>query len=468
MVITISNQREFILKKSFLWQALILSAALLGVTACSSDDEDTSSDASYIQFYNASPNSTSARLSMDEYEYTGVDFADSMARYSYSTGSVELAVIGNDELGDAQTLYEQSIDLGNDEEHLFMLVGDYHSPEFIDINYQREEMDELNSDEDEDYSKMQVLVAHTAMNSAGFDVYIGLYGREFIDATLISEVNYKEHSEAVIFDTGDYILYLTEPNSMEPVYTTASMSLSTNTVYKLIIRESFGPGTPNITIDAVDSTSTPVTYANVDAHAEFRLFNALSEQGSIDAEMINHIGVIQVNNIEVGKASGFEEIDFDDYAVQIQQSDSGEVLANNLLVTFNQDESRSIFVYQDESGGVRGMTLTHDLRPRAFEYQMNFANLVHEFEDLTVYFVRASETIESAEYKIDNADFAELNSLTIPSGEYEISVVQQDDNDDLTLLYQSELLSLDGGGSYSMALIKDSSMPLGYQLSLFQ
>ena len=456
------------MKKSFLWQALILSAALLGVTACSSDDEDTSSDASYIQFYNASPNSTSARLSMDEYEYTGVDFADSMARYSYSTGSVELAVIGNDELGDVQTLYEQSIDLGNDEEHLFMLVGDYHSPEFIDINYQREEMDELNSDEDEDYSKMQVLVAHTAMNSAGFDVYIGLYGREFIDATLLSEVNYKEHSEAVIFDTGDYILYLTEPNSMEPVYTTASMSLSTNTVYKLIIRESFGPGTPNITIDAVDSTSTPVTYANVDAHAEFRLFNALSEQGSIDAEMINHIGVIQVNNIEVGKVSGFEEIDFDDYAVQIQQSDSGEVLANNLLVTFNQDESRSILIYQDESGGVRGMTLTHDLRPRAFEYQMNFANLVHEFEDLTVYFVRASETIESAEYKIDNADFAELNSLTIPSGEYEISVVQQDDNDDLTLLYQSELLSLDGGGSYSMALIKDSSMPLGYQLSLFQ
>jgi len=456
------------LKKSFLWQALILSAALLGVTACSSDDEDTSSDASYIQFYNASPNSTSARLSMDEYEYTGVDFADSMARYSYSTGSVELAVIGNDELGDAQTIYEQSIDLGNDEEHLFMLLGDYYSPEFIDINYQREEMDELNSDEDEDYSKMQVLVAHTAMNSEGFDVYIGLYGREFIDATLISEVNYKEHSESVIFDTGDYILYLTEPNSMEPVYTTASMSLSTNTVYKLIIRESFGPGTPNITIDAVDSTSTPVTYANVDAHAEFRLFNALSEQGSIDAEMINHIGVIQVNNIEVGKVSGFEEIDFDDYAVQIQQSDSGEVLANNLLVTFNQDESRSILIYQDESGGVRGMTLTHDLRPRAFEYQMNFANLVHEFEDLTVYFVRASETIESAEYKIDNADFAELNSLTIPSGEYEISVVQQDDNDDLTLLYQSELLSLDGGGSYSMALIKDSSMPLGYQLSLFQ
>lgn len=467
MVITIGNQREFILKKSFLWQALILSGALLGMTACSSDDEDSSSDVSYIQFYNASSNSTSARLSMDEYEYTEVDFADSMARYSYSTGSVELAIVGNDELGDDQTVYEQSLNLGNDEEHLFMLIGDYHSPEFIDINYQREEMDELNSDEDEDYSKMQLLVAHTAMNSAGFDVYIGLYGREFIDATLIGEVNYRDHSDSVIFDTGDYILYLTEPDSLEPIYTTASMSLSTNTVYKLIIRESFGPDTPNITIDSVDSTSSPVTYANVDAHAEFRLFNGLSEQGSIDAGMTNHLGAIQVNDIEVGKVSEFKEIDFDDYAVQIQQSDSGEILANNLLVTFNQDESRSIFVYQDETGGVRGMTQTHDLRPRAFEYQMNFANLVHEFEDLTVYFVRSSETIESAEYKIDNADFAELNSLTIPSGEYEISVVQQDDNDDLTLLYQSELLSLEGGGNYSMALIKDSSMPLGYQLSLF-
>ncbi|WP_299790732.1 hypothetical protein [uncultured Shewanella sp.] len=456
------------MKTSFLWQTLILSGALLGMTGCSSDDEDTTSDASYIQFYNASPNSTAARLSMDEYEYTGVDFADSMARYSYTTGSVELAIIGNDEHGDDLTIYEQSLEMVDGEEHLFMLVGDYHSPEFWDISYQRGEMDELNSDEDEDYSKMQLLVAHAAMNSAGFDVYIGIEGREFIDATLLGEVNYKEYSDSVIFDTGDYTLYLTEPGSREPIYTTANMSLSTNTVYKLIIRESFGPGTPGITIDSVDSTSTPVNYANIDAHAEFRVFNGLSEQGSIDVEMTSHSSAIELAGIAVGQVSEFREIAFDDYGVSIEASDSAEVLANNLLVTFNQDESRSIFVYQDEEGGVKGMTFTQDLRPRAFEYQMNFANLVHEFEDLTVYFVRSSETIESAEYKLDDVDFAELNALTIPSGEYEISVVQQDDSDNLTLLYQSELLTLEGGGHYSMALIKDSTMSLGYKLSLFQ
>ncbi|ACJ27485.1 Conserved hypothetical protein [Shewanella piezotolerans WP3] len=113
------------------------------------------------------------------------------------------------------------------------------------------------------------------------------------------------------------------------------------------------------------------------------------------------------------------------------------------------------------------MTLTHDHRPRAFTHQIDLANLVFDYEALDVYFVKPTETIESAEYKLSYVEFTELETLSIASGEYEINVVFEDDNETLTLLYQSEPISFDSAGNHTMVLHKDDSQPLGYLISTF-
>ena len=452
------------MKKQLLGYAFLLSGLLIGTTACSSDDEESSTDASFIQLYNASANSTSLSLSLDDYQYTSVDYANAMPKYTYATGEVELEVIGEDEIGDEIVNYQETLNLNSGEHHLFMLVGDYHSPEFMDVSYQTTEMDELNDDEEVDYSKMQVLVVHTAMDADAFDVYIGVGGREFIDASFLDSLSYKESSLGVTLDTGDYVIYLTEHGSLEPVYITTSLSLSSETVYKLIIRDSFGPGKLNITIDNVDSTSGADNYANILATAEFRLFNGLNKQGDIDVLVTNNGNKIAFKGMELGQSTAFQSVDFDDYGVTIIQSESQSVLANNLLVTFNQDETKSMLLYQDVEDRIKGLTLVHDLRPRAYESEVNFANLAHQYDDLNIYFVSQSETIESAEYYIGGGDFAEIKSLDLPIGDYEVSVVYEDDNGDLTLLYQSEIFDFEAS-QYTLVLYADDTQPLGFQLA---
>lgn len=443
----------------------LLSALLIGVTGCGSDDEEGATDASYVQFYNASANSTSLSLSLDDYQYSAVDYANAMPKYAYATGDTELEIVGRDDIGDELVNYQYSLDLNNAEHHLFMLVGDYHSPEFMDMAYDTEEMDGFNDDESADLSKMQVLVGHTAMSAGAFDVYIGVNGREFIDATLLDNLSYKGSSTSTVFDTGEYVIYLTESGMLEPIYTTAALSLLSKTVYKLIIRDSFGPGSPDVTIDNVDSTSGADNYANIEANAEFRVFNSLSEHGLIDVKVKNNGTDVEMKGIELGQVTAFQAVDFDDYGVTITQGDSQQELANNLLVTFNQDESKSMLIYQNESGQIKGLTLVHDLRPRAYESQISFANLAHQYDDIDLYFVSASETIESASNKRENVGFAETTSLILPLGDYEINVVHQDDNGNLTLLYQSEPKAF-SNSQYTLALYQDDTEVLGYRVAI--
>ena len=122
-------------------------------------------------------------------------------------------------------------------------------------------------------------------------------------------------------------------------------------------------------------------------------------------------------------------------------------------------------VSQDADEKIKGLTLLHDLRPRAFESEVSFANLAHEYDDLNIYFVSQSETIESAEYYIEGIDFTEIKSLDLATGDYEVSVVYEDDNGDLTLLYQSENFGFEAS-QYTLVLYADDTQPLGFKLAI--
>ncbi|ACJ27484.1 Conserved hypothetical protein [Shewanella piezotolerans WP3] len=309
--------------------------AVATVAACSSDDESDSSSEAYVQYYNASPNSTATALVLDGYQYTAIDYADSQPRYVYGTGTVEMEVVGSDELGDEISLYTSSLSLANGDEHFFVLTGDYSEPELLDIQYDRTEMDELNDDDSDDYSKMQVLVAHAAVGEATYDVYFAKEGEDFNAAAMLDSLSYKSNSGEVMFDTGEYVLYLAETGASVPIYTTATLDLSSNTVYKFVIRNSYGPGMPKLTIDAVDSTGSPTQYANIDANAEYRVFNALINAEEIDITMSSNQETQHLYDLEQYELSEFTAIGYSDYGVTIIDNSANEILANNLLVTFN-------------------------------------------------------------------------------------------------------------------------------------
>ncbi|MCL1067878.1 hypothetical protein L2735_13865 [Shewanella olleyana] len=436
------------------------SVALVGCD--SSDDSDESSDSSaYVQYYNASANSTATSLVLDDYEYSDIEFGDSMPRYGYDTGSVEMEIYGQDENEDTVTIYSEDMNFSNGDNHLFVLYGDYHSPELLDISYERSDMDDMNDDDDEDYSKMQVLIANVTSEDMAYDAYISLDSDEYQDATMLGSIGYRGYTTELMLDTDEYVIYLTEQGTDEVVYTTESMSLTTETVYKFILRNSFGSGDLKITLDSVDSTSTPVSYTNIDSTADFRIFNGL-EDVTVNVDVESKLESHYLRDIASFTVSDFQQTGFNDYGVTVTNTDSSETILDNVLVTFNQDDIRTLLLYQDDT--VKGMVIEHDMRPRAYEYNVDVVNLSQDYDDLTVYFVNSSETIESAEYTIEDIDFAEQESLVMPQDDYEINVVYESDNGTQTLLYQSELISFDGDTNYSFVLTKDSESQFGYTL----
>ncbi|WP_282166458.1 hypothetical protein [Shewanella japonica] len=436
----------------------------VSLAACDSIDgssDDDSDSVAYVQFYNASADSTATSLVLDDYQYTDVEFGDAMPRYGYDTGSVDMEIYGLDEYEDTVSIYSQTISLSNEANHLYVLYGDYVSPELLDIEYNRSDMDDINDDEDSDDSKMQVLVANVTSEDNAYDAYISLDSDSYQDATMIGSINYGGYTSELMLNTDEYIIYLTEQGTDNVVYTTDSMSLTSETVYKFVLRNSFGSGDLKITLDSVDSTSTPVTYTNIDSTADFRVFNGL-EDTTLDIDVVSKLESHYLKDITPFTTSEYSQTGFNDYGVTVTNAETSEVILDNVLVTFNQDDIRTLLLYRDDT--VKGMVIEHDLRPRAYEYNVDVANLSQDYDDVIVYFVSSTETIESAQYTIENLDFEEQDSLVMPQDDYEINVVYESDNGTQTLLYQSDLISFDGDTNYSFVLTQDSQSQFGYTL----
>lgn len=451
-----------------LGQLILISAVGTVMFGCGSDSSDSSSsDVAYVQYYNASPNSTSTSLVLDDYSYSAIDFADAMPRYGYSTGSADLDVYGQDEDGETVTIYTDTVEMNADDNHLFVLHGDYTEPQLLDINYNREDMDDLNADDDYEYSKMQVLIANVATDEGTFDAYISLDTQDFDEAVMLGSVGYGTYSDSMVLDTEDYIVYLTEAGSTDVVYTTGSMDFTTETVYKLVIRNSFGAGDLKINIDSVDSTTTVDNYAALESTADYRIFNGLETQ-NIDVTISSQQETQYLYDVAAFSVSDYQSTSFNDYGITVKDATTKTQLFNNLLVTFEQDDVKSVLVYQNEDGSVEGMEITQDLRPRAYEYKVDVVNLSYDYDDLSVYFVRDSETIETAEYTLTDLDFVEEQSTTLPEDFYEINIVYEADNGTQTLIYQSETLDISGDSNFTFVLTPDSTSTLGHRLTLLE
>ncbi|WP_394129602.1 hypothetical protein [Shewanella maritima] len=451
---------------NFKLSRLMLGSVLLAsFVGCSSDsDEDTTTQYSYFQYYNASANSTLTALVLDDYTYSGIDFADAIPRYSYSEGSSEVSILGLDEDGNSVELLEADTQFDLDTEHLFVLYGDFHTPQLLDLQFNREDMDDLNDDEDNDYSKMQVLIANVSAEDSSYDAYISLATQSFTEATALGNVGYGEYSQEQVFDTGEYLIYLTEPGSSEVIYTTSIMGLTDNTAYKMLIRPSFGVGELKLVIDSVDSTTTVQSYPALESLASINIYNGLDSQ-DVDIQIASQQETQFVYDIQPFSLSEFQNMGYNDYAVSGVSSADDSSLFDNVLVTFNQDEVYTLIVYSEDDT-VKTMAVSHDLRPRPYESLVAITNLVDVADNLAVYFVRDSETIETAQYQMTDIDFEEQQSELIPHGDYDISIVKTDDNGTQTLMYQSESFEFNGDSNYQFILVPDSTSSFGHRLTL--
>ncbi|MFT5704190.1 MAG: hypothetical protein ACI8SK_000132 [Shewanella sp.] len=450
---------------------LILAFGLvLFVVSCGGDDDDNKKTVAYIQYYNSSPDSTVTYLSLKGKDYKAVNFGQSTSRYATVTGDNELSITGHNSENKKVKFHEQEISLSDKDNHLYILAGKYEKTDFIDIKYNREKLDEENKKKanvDKKITKMQVLAAHTSSGVQKFGVYIGKKDDGFSSAEYFSEIAYKGITESKILTTGKYVIYLTEAGGNEPVFTTPEVNLNAKTVYKLLIRPAFGPSTKGVKLDVVGHGSTVSSLADKNEKVQWRVYNGFEENDKVLAQFKGKSTETHEQEVAKWGLSRFILTNFGDYDVSVSDVATGDVLLNNLLVTYNQSDSKTILLYPDSSDKLKATVVGHNLTPRSYQYQLQLLNLASDTKGLEVYFVRSNETVETAKYKISQWNFTKNLKIRLPKDSYTVTVVKKGDNDTLNLLHR-QALTLKDNLDYTLVLTPDESETWGYRLIAFQ
>ncbi|MDH1471850.1 DUF4397 domain-containing protein [Shewanella sp. GD03713] len=443
----------------------VLTFACLGVTACGGSDnkdEDTSKTDTYVQFYNASVGSTATALKIGDKTYESVNYADAMPRFMSTPGVSAVEVMGKDASNKDISLYKEDIDLKTATDHFFILHGDFASPSLLNINYSRTELDKQNAEADK--SKMQLFIAHTAMDAPAYDAYIAKADQSFADAVMLGSVAYGEVSTPQILDTGDYKVYLAPAGTANVSYTTASINFKTKVPYKLILRESFGASDAKISLDSVDSTTNVRNHVALESSVDFRVFNGLAEH-NVDVKVVSNKQEALFSNVAPFGVTAYQGAEFNDFGVSVFDHTSQAKLLDNVLITLNQDEIKTIFIYEqatEEGSQVKAMEMKQTQTPSPYSFKCDIVSFADK-SNLTLYFLKANDTIETAAYKISAVNPTAPQSLVVPKGEYSIKVIAVE-NGTKTVVYASEMMDFNNEDNVTMVLNKDASTSFGYNL----
>lgn len=440
----------------------------LGLTACGGSDDDNSGtfpDA-YLQFYNGSDNS--ALTSMREADGGGfgsASYGDSTSLFNVDGGDLDLEFFRTDSDDQELIIQELTVNMQDGRKTLVMMSGDFANPTFTPHQFEREEL--------EDHFRLFAIALVSDQSS--YDLYMSDAGAPFEAANLLGTINYEGFQELTYwdgdddsddFDEGDYTVYLTAPGSSEVIFESPTVDFAFATEYVMVIRGTTGAVEGDVQVDLVLNSSSVTSLADTDATAQFRIYNSLNGDATMDVTLDGNDDNGTSLNIASNTITDFTEVEFGDYRLSATSSADANLTFNNRLVTLNQGESKAIVLYQEEDGDLTSLSFSESTLPQEFDKEVFAVNLVPDFADVDLYFVRNDETIESARFLISSIDFGESKSLTLPSDFYELVAVFDDNEDTQVLLDRTAITGINEDQNYIISIELDESSPTGYKIQL--
>ncbi|MCC2617258.1 DUF4397 domain-containing protein [Aestuariibacter halophilus] len=441
-------------------------ALSLGLAGCGgSDDNNSEFPDGYLQFYNGSANSAVTTMSGVEQGTLGsAAFGDATSMFSLDAGDVDIEFYRTDSDDQQVLVDEMTVNLSEGDKTLVMLTGDYSNPVFSEYTFEREDM----------VDHFRLFATSTIETNGSYDVYMSDSGAPFESANLLGTVTYQGFDEFAYwdgdedsddFDEGEYTIYLTAPGGSEVLFESPTINFGFATEYVLAIRESTGAIQDAVQIDLITNSSSVTTYADTDATAQYRIYNSLDGDATLTVSLDGNDTEGQEIALDANTLSDFTDIEFGDYRLSAQNADAS-LSFNNRLVTLNQGQSKAIVLYMDAEQKLSSLSFAESNLPQVYDKEVRAVNLVPDFVDVDLYFVRKDETIESAQFVLSSIDFGESKELSLPSDFYELIAVYDGNEDTQQLLDRTQLLGLNEEQNYIITIEPSTDSPTGYAISL--
>ncbi len=447
---------------SFRLASIALSSAVL--FGCGgSDDTDSDYTSAYVQFYNASPNGATVTMRDEEGSSFGTaQFADTTALYTVVSEDYEFEFIRTDADDQEVVVDTLSTTLREGEKNIIILSGDFADPRLNEYTFERETL--------EDHFRLMGITV--TANEARYDMYLSDAGQPFEAATLLGTVEHDTLTEyeywdgdddSEHFDEGEYTIYLTLPGETDVIFESPTVDFEYDTEYVLAIRDLAGAIQTGIAVDVILNSSSLTSITDVEASSQYRVYNSTNFDGGIEFALDGATDSAPITIAE-GGLTDFIEIDFGDYQLNATSDDATENLTNQ-LVTLNQGESKAIVIYYDGTQ-LKASTFIESGLPQSYDKTINFINTVPDYDAVDFYLVRKDETVDTAEYRINNVEFGEADVETLPADYYEIIAVYEEGEETL-LLDRTELIGLVDEANYIISL-EPGDQPDEYEIIISQ
>ena len=452
---------------SGLKMVVVSSFLLMGVSACSDSDDSSSSDYSYayLQFYNASPNGANVEMrEVDGDSFGAAQFGDTTSMYSLVDGDIEIEFIRTDANDQEVFIEELTVDLKEGYKTIVVMSGDFSNPEFSVYQFERASL--------EDHFRLFLL--SVAVDGASYDFYMSDAGDPFEAAHYLGTIVNGEMTEPVYwdadedsdyFDEGEYTIYLTEPGSDAVIFESQTLNFVYETEYVMALRDVSGAIQEGLIVDTILNSSTVSALTDVEADSQYRVYNSTNIDASLQVTFGGNTDEEDVTfSLAAGELSSFNAIRYGDYRVTVTDETESALPLTNKLVTLNQGESKAILIY-NSNNKIGAATFVESGLPQAYDKTVNFINLVSDFDDVDFYLVRNDETIDTAEYDLQNLEFAENEDIVLPSDYYEVIAVYEDDNNEQVLLDRTALFGFVEEKNYIVS-VEPADTPTGYKINI--
>ncbi len=439
--------------------------AISGLAACGGSDSSSDYSYAYIQFYNASPNGANVEMrEVDGDSFGSAQFGDTTAMYSMDNGEIELEFIRTDSDDQEVLIDTYTVNLKNGDKRLIVMSGDFASPIISDYSYTRETL--------EDHFRLFAL--SVTIDEGSYDFYLAESGDPFEAANFLGTVTASEMIEfdywdpdddSDYFDEDEYTIYLTEPGSTEVIFESQTIDFAYETEYLLTIRDVSGAIQSGLVVDTILNSSSVTALTDVEADSQYRIYNSTNITTALDVTFGGNTDEEDVAfSLDAGELSEFTEIGYGDYRVTVTDTSGEATTLSNKLITLNQGESKAILIYE-KAGALGAVTFVESGLPQAYDKTVNFINLVEDFDDVDFYLVRNDETIDTAEYDLQNLEFGETDSEVLPSDYYEIIAVYEDDNEEQILLDRTALFGFTEEENY-IVTVEPADTATGYEINI--
>jgi hypothetical protein len=425
--------------------------SLIALAACggsSGDKAEEGFNQGYVQFYNGAANSANSALTVNDQAAGSAIFGDASNMLALEPGTYKYQLKN---ATSTALIKEADITLNKGEKTLLLMAGDAANPSILTLTHKREEKFDDES---------RVFVANLSANYDKVDVYTAAETDDFSKATLLESVSAKEITKTgKMLKRGKYKLFITTAGSKTPFFE-AAYDFQYTTSYVMVVRDKLGPMVNQVSLDVVGNSTTVTALEHRLAKGQVRIYNSLDNQQ----------GQIAINNLPVADLvqdtlTDYIQLDKNDYSIAVLNQNN-ELLLNNVLLTINAGQSKSVLLFRDAEQKVGLVSFTEKNLPQIHEHEINVANLVPDFKNLHFYFVRQNETIESAKFHVKALDFKKYATLVLPKDLYSISLVQVAENGTISLLDKTDTLQLEAGKNYILAAEPSTVAPSGFKITL--